>query len=29
MQPFCAEIQDVDPWLTLRGLRIVFEKNKS
>jgi type III pantothenate kinase len=28
MAHFCGAIQHVDPWLTLRGLRLVFEKNK-
>ena len=26
--PFSERIQHVEPWLTLHGLRIVFEKNR-
>jgi type III pantothenate kinase len=25
--PHCEQIDEVDPWLTLRGLRLVFERN--
>ena len=28
MAPFCERIDNVDPWLTLRGLRLVYEKNE-
>jgi type III pantothenate kinase len=27
MLPFCSRIQHVDPWLTLRGLRAIYDKN--
>jgi type III pantothenate kinase len=29
MEPFCERIEHVDPWLTLRGLRLIFEKNRT
>jgi type III pantothenate kinase len=29
MTRFCDRIEHVDPWLTLRGLRIIFDKNRA
>jgi type III pantothenate kinase len=29
MLPFCSRVEHVDPWLTLRGLRSIYEKNAS
>jgi type III pantothenate kinase len=29
MTRFCDRIDHVEPWLTLRGLRLIFEKNRS
>jgi type III pantothenate kinase len=29
MTRFCDRIDNVEPWLTLRGLRLIFEKNRS
>jgi type III pantothenate kinase len=28
MKPFCSRIEHVDQWLTLRGLQLIFEKNR-
>ena len=28
MAPFTKSIQHVEPWLTLQGLRVIFEKNQ-
>ena len=28
MAPFTTSIQHVEPWLTLQGLRVIFEKNQ-
>jgi len=28
MAPFCRTVSHVEPWLTLKGLRLVFEKNR-
>jgi len=28
LEPFCRTVQHVEPWLTLHGLRIVFERNQ-
>jgi len=28
LTPFCRTVEHVDPWLTLLGLRIVFERNQ-
>ena len=28
MAPFTTSIQRVEPWLTLQGLRVIFEKNQ-
>ena len=28
MAPFCSTVEHVEPWLTLTGLRLVFEKNR-
>jgi len=29
ISPFASSIQHVEPWLTLHGLRIVYERNVS
>ena len=26
--PYCRRVEHVDPWLTLRGLRVVFDRNR-
>ena len=28
MAPFVKSVQHVEPWLTLQGLRLIFEKNQ-
>jgi hypothetical protein len=28
MAPFTTHIRTVEPWLTLQGLRTIFEKNR-
>jgi type III pantothenate kinase len=28
MAPFVKSVQHVEPWLTLQGLRTIFEKNQ-